>query len=340
MILVEHAQQQVERSASPTGFRFSVGPAGVDVFLVISGFIACYTTFRRRGAPVDFWVRRIIRIVPLYWFCTGLFLLVYAAAPTVLRSFELRLDHAVKSFLFVPAFHPVYTAFTWPVLTPGWVLNYQMFFYFLFGVALLLPAYARNASMVAVLSGLAIVGVIVRPEGAVAVVYTSPLLLEIAAGMVIGLWFVRGRPLPGAVAWAGIAFAFFWFAVADRLGGIVNDGNVPRLVAWGVPSFLLVWGTVALDRVRGTPRIGWLATAGDASYSTYLTHPFVLAAFALVWRRSGLDGLLPGAIMLVAAIGVCHVGGLCGWRGLEAPVGKWLSRLWRSRQSKSANTGA
>src|SRR5919199_3823803 len=47
--------------------------AGVDVFFVISGFIMVHISrdaFGRPGAPWRFLARRIVRIVPPYWFFT------------------------------------------------------------------------------------------------------------------------------------------------------------------------------------------------------------------------------------------------------------------------------
>ena len=52
------------------------GTVGVDLFFVISGFIMWTTTERRERGPVQFWLARIVRIVPLYW----IFTVIYVAA--------------------------------------------------------------------------------------------------------------------------------------------------------------------------------------------------------------------------------------------------------------------
>ena len=46
---------------------------GVAIFFVISGFIMCFIT---RADPNDFLMKRAIRIVPMYWLCTLLLILV------------------------------------------------------------------------------------------------------------------------------------------------------------------------------------------------------------------------------------------------------------------------
>ena len=47
-----------------------VGAAGVDLFFVISGFVMVYASermFGQRHSPRIFALRRLARIVPLYW---------------------------------------------------------------------------------------------------------------------------------------------------------------------------------------------------------------------------------------------------------------------------------
>src|ERR1700731_4366402 len=50
------------------------GPSGVDIFFVISGFIMLVTTAGQEVTPGEFFRRRVIRVVPLYWLMTLLML--------------------------------------------------------------------------------------------------------------------------------------------------------------------------------------------------------------------------------------------------------------------------
>ncbi len=57
------------------------GAAGVDIFFVLSGFLMLYTNapqFGKDGAWRIFLLRRVVRIVPLYWLCTLIVILAYA----------------------------------------------------------------------------------------------------------------------------------------------------------------------------------------------------------------------------------------------------------------------
>jgi exopolysaccharide production protein ExoZ len=58
---------------------FSVGGVGVDILFVISGFIMVYVSAPmpgQAGAPRVFLLRRICRIVPLYWAAITLYVMI------------------------------------------------------------------------------------------------------------------------------------------------------------------------------------------------------------------------------------------------------------------------
>src|SRR5712664_1748823 len=60
---------------------FIAGAAGVDLFFVISGFVMAYSSERFFAQPLGsarFMLRRLCRIVPLYWAMTTFVLLMIA----------------------------------------------------------------------------------------------------------------------------------------------------------------------------------------------------------------------------------------------------------------------
>ena len=79
---------------------------GVDLFFVISGYIIWTTTAVTSRTPGQFWAARIIRIVPLYWIFTSLYLAVVFLRPGVLEHPSADVVHIAKSYAFVPAMHP------------------------------------------------------------------------------------------------------------------------------------------------------------------------------------------------------------------------------------------
>ncbi len=126
----------------------SMGRIGVDIFFVISGFVMVYVSsrhFQKTGEVSRFVLRRIIRVVPVYWFYTSLMLGVALFAPDMLRNFKLSWFHVAASYLFIPWATPGDNDFH-PLLGIGWTLNYEMFFYILFAPFLL---FARERAVLA-----------------------------------------------------------------------------------------------------------------------------------------------------------------------------------------------
>ncbi len=272
------------------------GTVGVDLFFVISGFIMWTTTESRARNPLAFWLARVVRIVPLYWMFTAAYLAAALITPESFFSLKLDPAHIVKSFLFIPAEHPN-LGLVAPVYTLGWTLNYEMFFYLLFGLCLFVPRRAlRFALLAAIFLGLIGFGLLVQPQGPVARTYVDPIMLEFLAGVVLALGarhLMRCGALTGV---ALLAFAALWVAIV-----YANGYALPRIVSHAIPAVIAVAGALMLERAaRAHPnRIGLLL--GNASYSIYLAHPFAQRIWLLgVIRTVGLPAIPPTLYILTA----------------------------------------
>lgn len=302
--------------------------AGVDIFFVISGFIMFYTTRRGMGA-LEFYRHRIIRIVPLYWLITSAVVALMLAAPHLLQSSRFDLPHVLASYAFIPWPHPVHPGVMEPALAPGWTLNFEMAFYLVFGVSLLIPRRAIGLTvMMLVLVAVAASRALGPPDGSAWGFYASGLVLEFGAGVLLGLAFERLPPLP---AWlAGAVFVLGWAILLAQAGQ--PSPGAWRALAWGPPALLIVAGAVLLERGRPIVTLPAAVLIGDASYSIYLSHPLILSAFAQVWRRVGLQHLpLALPLFLAAAAVAAAVTGCLIFRWLERPLGAVASRAWPHR---------
>lgn len=303
-----------------------LGGVGVDIFFVISGFIMWHTTAEVQIGTIEFWRRRIIRIVPLYW--TFLFAIVIAAllVPRLFYTTAINLENTIKSFLFIPHRHAVQNIIA-PILIPGWSLNYEMFFYLLFGAALIAPSRPRRAILLAtLLLGLVLLGLVFQPTGAIAATYTSSGLLKFLDGIVLAIIY---RLKPGkfndtTLGLILVSVGIFSLFIPDSS----TFGLLESFV--GLSPALIVAGALALEpALASAPNLLFL-TVGNASYSIYLSHLFFLRLPELGWRHFALFGsskYLDATYVTVALI-FSIAGGVLVYRLVERPM---LSLLQRRR---------
>jgi exopolysaccharide production protein ExoZ len=261
-----------------------LGGFGVDVFFVISGFIMWYTTAAIDISALEFWRRRIIRIVPLYWIFLSLLIAVALLAPNSLKTTVITPENTVKSFLFIPHFHAIQNIIA-PILIPGWSLDYEMFFYLIFGLTLLVSSLSLRAILLGTaLSGLVLLGHLLEPMDAVAATYTSPELLKFLGGIILAMAYQSNRLISTALGLFLITFGILSHAISvstdfDEFNGFV-----------GLSPALIVGGALALEpAIRRAPS-ALLHTIGNASYSIYLGHLFFLRLSELGWHHFAPSG--------------------------------------------------
>jgi exopolysaccharide production protein ExoZ len=318
-VVVFHAMER-------TGGHFAIGAAGVDVFFVVSGFIMWVLAEARRPSPATFLRERIERIVPLYWAATTV--MVAGGLAGLFPNMRLTVFHVFASFAFVPHFSPS-DGGLWPVLVQGWTLNYEMFFYVLFALLLPLASNRRFAALAAVLAGLALLGLLLRPEGAALQTYTSPLLVEFLIGAGIGRLWLADRLPPPVVGAALIAAALAGFAFV----GATYAGFNPYVL--GPLAGVLLIGVLALEKAGRIRRLGAAAYLGDASYSIYLWH--TMAVSVTVKLADVLALPVPAAVCLAIGSGIAI--GLACHAFMEKPMTAFL-KARRHSASQIGTIGA
>ncbi len=322
MIVLYHVRGPLEHLGYSSGWAEGLA-SGVDIFFVISGFVMWVSTYGRKMPPLEFYRRRILRIVPLYWLITAVVLLVLLLAPGVVQSGQVVVSHVVASFLFLPAIHPV-TGLIQPLLIPGWTLNAEMFFYVIFGACLLLPAAARiPATWLCLLIPVLLCRVIAEP-GVALRFFGNSIMLDFGLGLILGAAVTAGMHLRLAAALTMLVLGAALLATLwDRL---------PHVLMVGVPAFAIVAGLAAIERAGRLPAIPPLRILGDASYSLYLSHSALLSALDQLARRVGLR-----AVSLPAAFGIgllltliALVTGVVVYRAIEQPLAALVHRGGRS----------
>ena len=300
---------------------------GVDLFFVISGYIMWATTDATARTPGQFWTARIIRIVPLYWAFTSLCVAIAVLHPAALQNPSTDLVHIVKSYAFVPALHPALGNVS-PVYSLGWTLNDEMFFYLVFGIALLVRNRAgRLVVVTAALGGLVSAGLVWRPADPILQTYTSELLLEFLCGTLIAA--ARERLMSWATRAAGPMLGIVPLWLVAVYAGKLSGGH---FVMFGLPAAMMVAGLLALERTLQMRPLSLGLLIGDASYSLYLCHPFALRAIYLVLPTAAaaahpVIGLVCIALASVVAI-LCAI---AIYSVIEQPTLAVLRRTTRHR---------
>jgi peptidoglycan/LPS O-acetylase OafA/YrhL len=282
---------------------------GVDIFFVISGFIIVYITRNAAAGgkeAVIFMLKRMVRIVPAYWFFT---VLIYFSDTQHWFSDQqnsTNLAMLLKSLFFIkPGF---------PILFVGWTLTLEMFFYLIFMIALWRwDAAVRMWSVVAVFVFLALVPVWFDAENRYVKFYTQAILLEFVAGMLIAYFFVDKERLSQSVA-----VAIFLVGCGLLLGCtyyLDDEALIPqRAFWWGIPALLVVLGAVNIKNIGNNQLLN---AAGAISYSLYLCHmPCAYASVVLAKHFfAGSPNFLGGYVAI--ALTLTLLVSIASWRLLE-----------------------
>lgn len=332
LIVFYHIFSQLERLGY-SGQRPDWLGAGVDIFFVISGFVMWLSTAGRGIGVLEFFRHRTIRIVPLYWIVTTFYLVVLLVAPTWMQSAKFELPHIISSYLFIPHPHPVMAQFMWPLVIPGWTLNYEALFYFLFGIALVFPGRTRVIAIVGTLICLVGLQVTHPPPQSIIAFYSSSIVLEFAFGVVLGCFYAKGFSLPRLPAIALMLLGgYLLVAPVTGLSGF------PRAFTAGVPALLIVAGAVFFERSGSLRDFAFPKLLGDASYSLYLTHGAAISAFTQFWRLIRLPGAAEVSIATfysLVAVTIAIIVAIVVYRFVEQPMIRKISgrKKWPERKA-------
>lgn len=338
MVVYVHAMSTYAEKIGPisaaTG-KYGLGELGVKLFFCISGFII-YQSAKSLDAgwvSVSYFIRRrLIRIVPLYWLAT----LIYSAKLAFQGSAP-EWSELLKSLLFWPYANDV--GLMRPVLGVGWTLNYEMFFYFILGVALFLRGSWRLAAIFLPMLFL----VLLHQSDFFQhqqISDRSPLFL---ISEIYLLFFISGVSVALLSSWRPRIrgeLPFFWvvFACSVVLGVLVC------VLSWFVLDTRMmifleilvcsacIFLCVESRNISSDTLISKISTwAGDGSFSTYLFHGFVMGVGArLISATQYQLSPLYFAILMVC---ICTTAGVLIYSLIERPTLKFLNGLWGGRKS-------
>ena len=333
MVVAHHCKDFLAQSL-PMAKDIHLGAAGVDIFFVLSGVVitlSASTTI----TPQDFMLRRIVRVVPMYWLALvpiGLFLLV-GLSPVGVTAQDGTIANYLKSMFFVP-FERSHGAIM-PLLGVGWTLNYEMFFYLVFAMSLILPVALRGMAIVGVIGGLVLAGIVFQPEQTQLFFYTNPILLEFVAGVILARWWMKtdGQTVHPLLGWGIVGAGAALFVIMARPEGF-DQLAAHRVLIFGVPAMLVVLGALLLHRANVRAEGRFWELMGAASYAVYLFHPILLQILEKIALKLGLEqaSVMEMTVLAVAAFVISQAVGTAIHLLIEIPITRKLGRALRQKR--------
>ncbi|MFC7476239.1 acyltransferase family protein [Dankookia sp. GCM10030260] len=292
-----------------------VAGVGVELFFIISGYIMAMRVPAFRDYKA-FLASRIIRIYPLYWVFTTIVVVIGLVMPAWrLGAFDMSVMNLARSYLILPGDD-------YPILGVGWTLEYEMVFY-AFVALLMFLGVVRGDRLTAVawiLAGFGVIGCAYEPStwgGAPLSHVFTPYMFAFGVG-----WLFRCLE---PAQWRRQAGALLLFGMIAGLGFWLGSDQADRLILTTLLAAVVFGGTLAVRGVfqadNAVNRLVWLA--GDASYSIYLSHWFILSAAGKAFGILALPAELAPAVRIVGAL-ICVAAGIAIFYTIESFLARWL----------------
>lgn len=308
-----------------------VGVFGVDIFFVISGFIIFFITEKDSSM---FLLKRLIRIVPLYWAFTLLLVLVTLVIPELLKSARFDLAHIAASLLFIP-FWTEATLFS-PILKLGWTLNLEMLFYLIFFASMRISHRYRGliASAVLALIFIALNTLPISHRSAFEF-YSTSMWFEFIFGMTLAMTLSKLNTVNLSAQLLSISMVFS-FGLLIFSDFVVQGEPVYGVFYWGIPSVVIVAAVLLLEpSIRGVNEkfkklFVWL---GEMSYPMYLIHIYVIVLLHRVLFKE-----ISAPVIVVSTLGITLVFSHLVNKLYDVPVRRILSRMVSRREVEKSKT--
>jgi peptidoglycan/LPS O-acetylase OafA/YrhL len=303
------------------------GSYGVELFFVLSGFLITGILYDARNEPHyfrNFYIRRFLRISPLYY---GVLALVFFIAPLIPLLRGPTLDHLVdrQAWAWLYAVN-IYIAkngeWSFSYLDHFWSLAIEEHFY-LFWPLVVFALARRPRTLIAVSLAIALCATLARLSGSLMglswwTTYTlTPFRLD---GLALGAFIAvatrqpggleriaRALPLVVAAAMGLLAVTFVWTRLVSGEGlELILPVRASLILL--LLACLLVWALIAPERSATARffRSRSMVLLGTYSYGLYVYHHFI--SYYLITNRTDLQlaawlGSHGAAVALQAVLG-------------------------------------
>jgi exopolysaccharide production protein ExoZ len=295
MVVIHHINQTYFHWNPPIDFLeiFNYGSFGVDIFFVLSGFIMYYSVKYNKRGGFSFFIDRFFRIFPVYWLLT--ILLIISSIILPIKSYDtfFTWDTLLKSLFLVPNQNPSGIGH-YPFLYVGWTLTYEMFFYSILSISLII-----NKKYALIIASIFLSILPIGLKNISLLGHSNFLLYEFVFGILIAYVYtsVQSSKYSRIVIKPINALPFLIVLIIYNYLAIKHFGFAFKVKLSMAGSIILIF-LILEDIIKKTPRLGGMVILGDISYSTYLIHPIILGWFKLIFKTSNSDILKFSIILL------------------------------------------
>ena len=164
-----------------------------------------------------------------------------------------------------------------PLLCVGWSLNYEMAFYLIILISILLFKSHSLKAASFFLSLVYAIGITTEHEITQSF-FGNEIFFEFALGFAVFYIYKAGRfdEIPTIFLAMTVAASYFFLASTEAAEAMTSS----RLFRFGIPAFFLTAAFILLEKrlPKNNQILKLLESLGNASYATYLTHWYVIVA--------------------------------------------------------------
>lgn len=278
------------KSESAIGLFFAkYGNIGVDVFFVLSGFVMHLSATKDGQKAGLFMLDRFFRIIPVYWFYTLTIPFFIFIFPDEFSFTSYDLKSITASLLFIPTQNPSGIG-EFPLLPVGWSLNFEMFFYSILTVSLVLN---KKISNIFFFTLIILLPVVYPKNFTYSIVASSKLLYEFLAGVLIAYLFQNKKFNEILIKKRHLFIALSLISLTTISIFLKNYYALRLPLAGSIVLFALL---IEPYINKKSSIIKVLVSLGNESYSTYLSHTILLS---ILLHFTGRNLSSPGLILTI-----------------------------------------
>jgi len=338
-VMAIHVSQAFPSNIHAVDYAFMLGWTGVNVFYFVSAMTMCLMWTQRSGetnATRKFYIRRFLRIAPLFWLAIPVYLIINGTGPSANAPNGIGPVQVILTATFLHGF--------WPdsvnSVVPGdWSIAAEMTFYLIF--PLLITAFgSRRHLYLALAIALHLVNVCLFKPWAFALfsAYYGP-GHEAFVWTTLHISFLNQLPvfLIGCALFFALRDGFTRSDAAIYAVFIALSFAADRATGSHEFNYLminLVLGALVVGCIKLAIRFQPLEALGRNSYSMYLSHFAVIAGLRPLWPLA--DGLVSLLIAYVVTAALSYLVARATWHLVERRAQDLAHRLTSARPDRSS----